>query len=690
MSVKSKMAVKKDCEKMARATRTLGRKVRELKKIQKALSESENRYRMLAETIKDVLFVQDMDLHVTYVSPSVTWLFGYSVEEAYDLEMKDIMTPESYKRGVDSFHTAVSRSNGDGDMDIPFMEYEYIRKDGSTFWGELKVSLLRDAKGRLYGVQGILRDIDERKKAEEALKQSELRFRRLFDLSPQAIALTEVDTGRLIDVNEKFCEITGYAKQEIIDKSTTEMGFYSPEERSLFLTELKANGKVHGLEMEFTAKDGTLIHSQMYANVIQSGNRQIILSVFHDMSEEKKLRNQFLNAQKMEAIGNLAGGIAHDFNNLLMGIQGNTSLMLLEACDESHPHHSMLKNIERHIQSGAKLTRQLLDYARKGSYEVRPVNLNQLVEDTIESFQRARRQIRVHQDLSPDLNSIEADLSQIEQVLLNLFINAADAMPGGGDLFLHSHNATEKDMEGEPYKPKKGPYVLLAVRDTGMGMEKEIQDRIFEPFFTTKELGKGTGLGLATVYGIIKGHGGYISVESVRGKGSTFKIFLPASRKSVEKPISFSPDVVTGKGTIFLVDDEKAVLEVGSRMLEKLGYKTFKADTGAQALEIYREHEDKIDLTILDLIMPGMQGGEVFDNMKKINPDVKVLISSGYSIDGEAKRLMDCGCHGFIQKPFDLSTLSRKVGEIMVPWTDDTQTMGHPLDSLSKSHLSGL
>ena len=219
-----------------------------------------------------------------------------------------------------------------------------------------------------------------------------------------------------------------------------------------------------------------------------------------------------------------------------------------------------------------------------------------------------------------------------------------------------------------------------------MGMEKEIQDRIFEPFFTTKELGKGTGLGLATVYGIIKGHGGYISVESVRGKGSTFKIFLPASRKSVEKPISFSPDVVTGKGTIFLVDDEKAVLEV----LEKLGYKTFKADTGAQALEIYREHEDKIDLTILDLIMPGMQGGEVFDNMKKINPDVKVLISSGYSIDGEAKRLMDCGCHGFIQKPFDLSTLSRKVGEIMVPWTDDTQTMGHPLDSLSKSHLSGL
>ncbi len=658
-----KQKVEERTAELEKANRTLKRKVKELKKAQKALSESEHRYRELTETIKDVLFVQDMDLNITYMSPSIT-RFGYRVEEALKLKVEDFMTPESFKKALESYNEMVSQAD-EGDIDIPFMEYEYLRKDGSTFWGELKVSFLRDSGGQIIGVQGLLRDIDERKKTEEALRQSELRFRRLFDLSPQAIALTEVDTGRLIDVNDKFCQITKYDKQEILEKTTTEIGFYNPEGRKRFLTELRKKGKVQGLEMDFRAKDGTAIHSQMYANVIQSGNRQILLTVFHDMSEEKRLRNQFQKAQRMEAIGNLAGGIAHDFNNLLMGIQGNASLMLLEAGEESHPYHKMLKNIEKHVHSGAKLTRQLLDYARKGRYEVKTINLNQLVQESIESFQRARRQVRVHRDLTADLSPIEADMSQIEQVLLNLYINAADAMPGGGDLFLNTYNVTDRDMEGECYKPKKGRYVLLAVRDTGTGIDKEIQDRIFEPFFTTKEMGKGTGLGLASVYGIVKGHGGYIGVESVKGKGSTFKVFLPASGKKEETQISISPDIITGKGTIFIVDDEQTVLDVGSRMLEKLGYDIFKAETGAKAVEIFREHEDKIDLTILDLIMPGMQGEEVYDNMKKIKPDLKVLLSSGYSIDGEARRLLNRGCNGFIQKPFDIRTLSLKIGEIM-------------------------
>lgn len=660
-----KRKVEERTSQLEKTNRTLKRRVRELKRAQTALSESEDRYRRLAETIKDVLFVQDMDLNFIYLSPSVTQFFGYTIEEALKLKMKDILTPESLKRALDSFHEMVSRAGESGDPDIPFMEYEYIRKDGSTFWGELKVSFLRDTEGRLTGCQGILRNIDERKKTEEALKQSELRFHKLFDLSPQAIALTEVDTGRLMDVNEKFCELTKYEKQDILEKTTTEIGFYTPKDRKRFLTELKKKGKVHGLEMDFKTRDGNDIHSRMYANIIQFGNRQTILTVFYDMSEEMSLRKQFQKAQRMEAVGNLAGGIAHDFNNLLMGIQGNTSLLLFENNDESHPHHKMLKNIEKHVRSGATLTRQLLDYARKGRDEVGPVNLNQLVGETIESFQRARRQIRVHQNLASDLNLIEADRSQIEQVLFNLYINAADAMPGGGDLFLHTYNVSDKDMEFDSYKPKKGPYILLTVTDTGMGIDEENQEHVFEPFFTTKEAGKGTGLGLASVYGIIKGHRGYICVESMKRNGTTFKIFLPASRKKGEKPESFSPDIVRGKGTIFIVDDEKTVLDVGSKMLEKLGYDTFKAETGAQAVEIFRKHEDKIDLTILDMIMPGMQGEEIYETIRKINPRVKVLLSSGYSINGEAKKLLDRGCRGFIQKPFDLRTLSQKVGEIV-------------------------
>jgi two-component system cell cycle sensor histidine kinase/response regulator CckA len=366
----------------------------------------------------------------------------------------------------------------------------------------------------------------------------------------------------------------------------------------------------------------------------------------------------------MEAIGNLAGGVAHDFNNLLMGIQGITSLMLFET-EETHPHYEMLKNIEKSVKSGANLSRQLLDYARKERYEVTPTNLNELVAETLESFQRARRQIQISQSLALDLRPIEADSSQIEQVLLNLYLNAADAMPHGGRLSVETRNVTDEDMQSSSYKPRKGPYVLMSVADTGMGMEKEIQEHIFEPFFTTKALGKGTGLGLASVYGIIKAHGGYIDVQSVPGRGTTFKIYLPASRKRTKRQETLSQRVTTGQGTIFIVDDEETFRDVASRMLQRLGYKTFVAESGAQALEILREKKDDIDLIILDMIMPGMQGGDVYDRVKEINPEVKVLLASGYSIDGEVKEVLKRGCNGFIQKPFDLRTLSNKVGEIL-------------------------
>jgi two-component system cell cycle sensor histidine kinase/response regulator CckA len=612
--------------------------------------------------MKDVLFMQDMDLNVTYTSPSVTQLFGYSVEEALKVKIADLMTPGSLNKALETFQTMVTRAEKQEEFDIPFMEYEYVRKDGTTFWGELKVTFLRDSKGSLVGSQGILRNVDERKRSEEALKQSEFRFRTLFNLSPQAIALTEVETGRLIDVNEKFCELTKYTKQEIVGRTTTEMAFYADPDRNRFTKELKSKGEVKGLEMDFKVKDGAMIQARMYARVIQFEDRPIILTVFYDLSEEKRLWNQFQQAQKMEAIGNLAGGVAHDFNNLLMAIQGNTSLMLFET-GETHPHYEMLKSIERSVQNGAKLTRQLLDYARKERYEVTPTDLNELVAETLESFQRARRQIQISQNLALDLRSVEADSAQIEQVLLNLYLNAADAMPRGGRLSVETRNVTDEDMQSSSYKPRKGPYVLLSVADTGVGMEKEIQERIFEPFFTTKELGKGTGLGLASVYGIIKGHGGYIDVQSVLGRGTTFKVYLPASKKRAKRQKTLPQNVTTGQETILIVDDEETFRDVASKMLQRLGYKTFMAESAARALEIFREKKDDIDLIILDMIMPGMQGGEVYDRVKEINPDVKVLLASGYSINGDAKEVLKRGCNGFIQKPFDMRTLSRKVGK---------------------------
>lgn len=387
----------------------------------------------------------------------------------------------------------------------------------------------------------------------------------------------------------------------------------------------------------------------------------IILS---DVSERKRMEAQFLQAQKMEAIGTLAGGIAHDFNNLLMVIQGNASLMLLNV-DPSHPHHEMLLSIVNQVQSGSKLTGQLLGYARKGRYEVRPIQLNELIKETSNTFGRTRKEIRIHRELANDLFPIEGDLGQIEQVLMNLFVNAADAMPQGGDIFLKTTNIPQRDILGKFYNLKSGDYVLLTITDTGIGMDPKTLERIFEPFFTTKELNRGTGLGLASVYGIIKGHGGYIDVESEEGRGTTFKIYLPATNGEIQKTIKAPDHIKKGTGTILLVDDEEMVLEVGERFLKVMGYQVLTAREGREAIEIYKKHRETIDLVLLDIIMPNMKGGEVFDRLKEINPDIKVLLSSGYSIDGEASHILERGCCGFIQKPFNMNQLSQSIGTIL-------------------------
>jgi PAS domain S-box-containing protein len=389
-----------------------------------------------------------------------------------------------------------------------------------------------------------------------------------------------------------------------------------------------------------------------------------IIIIFNDVSERKRMEAQFLQAQKMEAIGTLAGGIAHDFNNLLMVIQGNASLMLLNV-DPSHPHHEMLMSIVKQVQSGSKLTNQLLGYARKGRYEVKPIQLNQLVEETSKAFGRTRKEITIHRELANDLFPIEGDLGQMEQVLMNLFVNAADAMPQGGDIFLKTINIPYGDIRGKLYNPKPGDYVLLTVTDTGIGMDPKTLDRIFEPFFTTKELGRGTGLGLASVYGIIKGHAGYVDVESEEGRGTIFRIYLPASKGEVQKTIIGQDHIIKGTGTILLIDDEEMVLEVGERFLKVMGYQVLTAREGREAIEVYKKHRDTIDLVLLDIIMPNMKGGEVFDRLKEINPEVKVLLSSGYSIDGEASRILERGCSGFIQKPFDMNQLSQSIGALL-------------------------
>ncbi|HUU40593.1 MAG TPA: response regulator, partial [Desulfatiglandales bacterium] len=385
-----------------------------------------------------------------------------------------------------------------------------------------------------------------------------------------------------------------------------------------------------------------------------------IFAVIRDISEIKLLEEQLQYAQKMEAIGTLASGIAHNFNNILMGIMGNSSMMLLNT-DPANPHYEKLKAIEKLVHNGSKLAKQLLCYAREKRYELKLIDLNRVAKETSDTFGTTKKEITINQDLADDLYGINADEGQIEQVLLNLYVNAADAMPKGGKLFIKTMNVTHLDISGKPYKPKPGDYASITIRDIGVGMDKKTMEQIFRPFFTTKELSNGTGLGLSSTYGIIKAHGGYIDVDSKKGQGTTFKIFLPAANGKVTEENKIIHQLKKGTETVLLVDDEEMILDTGSKMLEALGYKILKARDGKEALEIYSLNKDKIDLVILDIIMPVIGGEETYNRMKEINPKIKVLLSSGYSLESQAAEILSRGCNGFMQKPFSINDLSHSI-----------------------------
>ena len=380
--------------------------------------------------------------------------------------------------------------------------------------------------------------------------------------------------------------------------------------------------------------------------------------------EREDLQLQLAQAQKMEAIGTLAGGIAHDFNNILAGLLGGLALLEHEVGDDS-ASQADIQEMRALVNRGAALSQQLLGFARRGKYDVRPLDLARVVARTTAMYGRTRPDITIKLDFAPDLLAVLMDHSQLEQVLLNLFVNAGQAMPEGGELSLRGENAELADKEGALLGVPPGLFARVVVTDTGSGMDAKTMARIFEPFFTTKGPGQGTGLGLASVYGIIKNHAGFIGVESEIGKGTTFTLLLPATQRPVAEDKTPMAALEHGTGTILVVDDEEHIVKVCSRLLQRFGYEVLTAAGGKEAIELVRQHGAKISVVLLDMTMPEMSGRQTYEALRKIRPGIKVLLCSGSSIEGHAQQLLDRGCSGFIQKPFEAADLAAKVRALL-------------------------
>jgi len=643
------------------------------KKAEEALKASEERFRGMALLLPIIIFETDIQGRLTFVNQTASERMGYDQQDfARGLTALEMLAPQDRDRASRNIKDILTGGKP------KLREYMAQAKDGSTFPCLVRSTLMTKG-GAPAGLRGFVVDISERKQAEEALRQSEEQFRTAFENAPEGMALIGTDLS-LLKVNSRFCEMLGYEEKELLGNSFIE--FTHPEDRSASEArwkELRAGEvTVNRAEKRYIHKNGQVVWVMVSNSALSNsqGETQYILSHIYDITERKEaqkekelLERQLHQAQKLEAVGTLAGGIAHDFNNILTALMGYTELAL-GSTPSDWESRVYLEKVLSATHRAQKLVMQILTFSRKTESVMESINLNHQVTGTVELIKQAiPKMVNIEVHLAEDLRPISGDPGKIEQILMNLATNANDAMPDGGRLVIETENVRlgpeycREHLEIEP-----GDYVRLQVSDTGKGMPPEVVSQIFDPFFTTKEVGKGTGLGLSTSYGIVKSHGGSINCYSEPGQGTTFRIYFPALKKEgVEETPDrkASREIPGGNETILLVDDEEALRDLGRLVLSGKGYEVLTAGSGEEALEIYQQNQDSINLVIMDLSMPGMGGHKCLAEIMKLDSQAKVLMASGYSANGQLKDILAAGAYGYIAKPFERAVMLRKIREVL-------------------------
>ena len=625
------------------------------------LKDTSSLLNAVLDAIPDVIGVQDLHHHIIRYNKAGYEFLGMEPEAVHGQKCHTLIghympcdicaTSEVYKTGKTA------------------RKEKYVPELDS--WLDVRAYPVLDENGNLTRVVEHLRDISREKKAEHNLKEAHVRLITILDSIEAHVYVADLETHTILFMNRKMkedfkadhvgevCHVSFRNEPEVCDHCTNDKLIDEDgNPRDVFTWE-SYNPLLKRWYMNYdraiTWVDGRMVKLQIATDITIAKNNE-------------KLRNQMVKqlqqSQKFEAIGTLAGGIAHDFNNLLTGILGQASLTSYEL-PPTHSLQKRLSDIVTYTQNATDLTNQLLGFARGGKYEVKPVDVNEVLVQSSAMFSRTKKELTIHTKLTDPPPVVEADQRQIEQVLLNLYINAWQAMPDGGELYLETKVVTLHESDCEPYHTKPGTFVMISVADTGIGMEQATTERIFDPFFTTKEKGRGTGLGLASAYGIIKNHQGIINVSSRIGEGSTFTIYLPQSEKKVITESTDRKNLAQGNESVLLVDDEEMVIDIGKDMLEMLGYRVLTASSGQEAISFVEDPSYDIDLVILDLIMPGLDGGKTFRSIHDLDPTIPVILSSGYSRSGKAEEIMKQGCKAFIQKPYNYTKLSTVVRNVL-------------------------